>query len=58
MFLNHGDETQERSLKDPWELNGTLLFEPQVLLDTIMMKGGTLAPLYANAANMYYMNRS
>ena len=58
MFLNHGDETQERSLKDPWELNGNLLFEPQVLLDTIMMKGGTLAPLYANAANMYYMNRS
>lgn len=58
MFLNHGDETQERSLKDPWELTGNLLFEPQVLLDTIMMKGGTLAPLYANAANMYYMNRS
>lgn len=58
MFLNHGDETQERSLKDPWELNGDLLFDPQVLLDTIMMKGGTLAPLYANAATFYHMNNA
>ena len=58
MFLNHGDETQERSLKDPWELNGDLLFDPQVLLDTIMMKGGTLAPLYANAATFYRMNNA
>ena len=58
MFLNYGDETQERSLKDPWELNGDLLFDPQVLLDTIMMKGGTLAPLYANAATFYRMNNA
>ena len=58
MFLNHGDETQERSLKDSWELNGDLLFDPQVLLDTIMMKGGTLAPLYANAATFYRMNNA
>ena len=58
MFLNHGDETQERSLKDPWELNGDLLFDSQVLLDTIMMKGGTLAPLYANAATFYHMNNA
>ena len=58
MFLNHGDETQERSLKDPWELNGDLLFDPQVLLDTIMMKGGTLAPLYTNAATFYRMNNA
>lgn len=58
MFLNHGDETQERSLKDPWELTGDLLFDPQVLLDTIMMKGGTLAPLYANAATFYRMNNA
>ena len=58
MFLNHGDETQERSLKDPWELNGDLLFDSQVLLDTIMMKGGTLAPLYANAATFYRMNNA
>ena len=58
MFLNNGDETQERSLKDPWELNGDLLFDPQVLLDTIMMKGGTLAPLYANAATFYRMNNA
>lgn len=58
MFLNHGDETQERSLKDPWELNGNLLFDSQVLLDTIMMKGGTLAPLYANAATFYRMNNA
>ena len=58
MFLNSGDETQERSLKDPWELTGNLLFEPQVLLDTIMMKGGTLAPLYANAATFYRMNNA
>lgn len=58
MFLNSGDETQERSLKDPWELTGDLLFDPQVLLDTIMMKGGTLAPLYANAATFYRMNNS
>lgn len=58
MFLNSGDETQERSLKDPWELNGDLLFDPQVLLDTIMMKGGTLAPLYANAATFYHMNNA
>lgn len=58
MFLNSGDETQERSLKDPWELNGDLLFDPQVLLDTIMMKGGTLAPLYANAATFYRMNNA
>lgn len=58
MFLNSGDETQERSLKDPWELTGDLLFDPQVLLDTIMMKGGTLAPLYANAATFYRMNNA
>lgn len=58
MFLNQGDETQERSLKDPWELNGDLLFDSQVLLDTIMMKGGTLAPLYANAATFYRMNNA
>lgn len=58
MFLNNGDETQERSLKDPWELTGDLLFDPQVLLDTIMMKGGTLAPLYANAATFYRMNNA
>ena len=58
MFLNNGDETQERSLKDPWELNGNLLFDPQVLLDTIMMKGGTLAPLYTNAATFYRMNNA
>lgn len=57
-FLKTGDETQVRSLTDPWELTGTLLFEPQVLLDTIMMKGGTFAPLFSNVANMYYMNRS
>ena len=58
MFLNRGDETQERSLKDPWELTGDLLFDPQVLLDTIMMKGGTLAPLYTNAATFYRMNNA
>lgn len=57
-FLKTGDETQARSLTDPWELTGSLLFEPQVLLDTIMMKGGTLAPLYSNVATMYYMDRS
>ena len=58
MFLNQGDETQERSLKDPWELDGETLFDPNTLLDTIMMKGGTLAPLYANAATFYRMNNS
>ena len=58
MFLNQGDETQQRSLKDPWELTGDLLFDSQVLLDTIMMKGGTLAPLYANAATFYRMNNA
>lgn len=57
-FLKTGDENQTRSLSDPWELTGTLLFEPQVLLDTIMMKAGTLAPLYSNVATMYYMDRS
>lgn len=58
MFLNHGDETQERSLKDPWELDGNLLFDSQTLLDTIMMKGGTLTPLYANAATFYRTNNA
>ena len=58
MFLNQGEETQKRSLKDPWELTGDLLFDSQVLLDTIMMKGGTLAPLYTDAATFYSMNNS
>ena len=58
MFLNHGEETQERSLKDPWTLTGDLLFDPQVLLDTIMMKGGTLAPLYTDAETFYSMDNS
>ena len=58
MFLNQGDKTQERSLKDPWELDGETLFNPDTLLDTIMMKGGTLAPLYANAATFYRMNNA
>lgn len=58
MFLQHGDETQERSLTDPWELEGTLLFEPEVLLDTILMKGGEFTPIYQNIATFYRMNRS
>ena len=57
-FLKTADETQVRSLTDSWELNGNLLFEPQVLLDTIMMEGGAFAPLFSNVATMYYMNRS
>lgn len=56
-FLNHGSET-ERSLADSWELNGDLLFDPQILLDTIMVKGGEFAPLFANAATTYAMTRS
>lgn len=58
MFLQHGDETQERSLTDPWQLEGTLLFEPEVLLDTILMKGGEFTPIYQNIATFYRMNRS
>lgn len=56
-FLNHGSEI-ERSLADSWELNGDLLFDPQILLDTIMVKGGEFAPLFANAATTYLMTRS
>lgn len=55
-FLRTGDETQTRSLIDPWELEGTLLFEPEVLLNTIFMKGGEFAPLYQNVATFYRMN--
>lgn len=54
MFLNKN----ERSLKDSWELTGNLLFDADVLLDTIIMKAGELAPLYANVAMLYKMNHS
>jgi len=57
-FLQTADETQQRSLIDPWELTGDLLFDPQTLLDTIMLKAGTMPPLINNVAHFYSMNRS
>lgn len=55
-FLNHGSETK-RSLSDSWYLTGDLLFEPDVLLQTIMLKAGECATVFANAATMYNMTR-
>lgn len=57
LFLNQSSD-QRRSLTDPWALTGEdLLFEPEVLLSTIMLKAGECAPLYSNAATFYNMNR-
>lgn len=56
-FLNETEDVA-RSLKDPWELDGETLFDPETLLDTIIMKGGQLTPLYTNVATFYRMNRS
>lgn len=55
-FLNKGSETK-RSLSDSWVLTGDLLFEPSVLLNTIMLKAGECATVFANAATMYNMTR-
>lgn len=55
-FLNQTEDTK-RSLTDPWELKD-VEFEPEVLLDTIMLKAGECAPLYSNVATFYSMNRS
>lgn len=59
MFLNKGSEDgTKRSLTDPWYLQGEdLLFDPQVLLNTIMLKAGECAPLFSNAATFYNMNK-
>lgn len=58
-FLNNESEDNvARSLKDPWELDGETLFDANTLLDTIMMKGGQLTPIYTNIANFYRMNNS
>jgi hypothetical protein len=58
-FLNNESEDNvTRSLKDPWELDGDTLFNADTLLDTIMMKGGQLTPIYTNIANFYRMNSS
>lgn len=56
-FLNETEDVA-RSLVDPWELDGETLFDPETLLDTILMKGGQLTPLYTNIATFYRMNRS
>lgn len=58
MFLQTADETQVRSLTDPWALTGTLGFDPEILLDTILLKAGEMAPLYNNIATFYRMNRA
>lgn len=60
MFLNKTEDTEgnHRSLVDPWELNGPLLFEPQVLLDTIIDKYGEMATVYSNIATLYRRNLS
>ena len=55
LFLNKSSD-QPRSLTDSWDLNGELLFDPQVLLNTILLKAGQCAPVYSNAATFYNMN--
>lgn len=58
MFLQHGSEDgTKRSLADPWQLAGNLLFEPDVFLHTLLLKAGECAPLFSNAATMYNMNK-
>lgn len=69
----HQTSDVARSLTDPWELDPAkeydyegnptgqthdLPFEPQVLLDTIMLKGGELGILFNNVATYYRMNNS
>ena len=71
-FLNQTSDVS-RSLTDPWELDPVqeydyegnpipgqthdLPFEPQILLDTIMLKGGELGILFNNVATYYKMNK-
>ena len=71
-FLNQTSDVA-RSLSDPWELDPAkeydyegnptgntheLPFDPNVLLDTIMLKGGELGVLFNNIATYYKMNNS
>lgn len=65
-FLNRTEWTDEetgdegnRSLSDPWYGSQTQRetdFDPQTLLDTIMLKGGELGVLFNNIATFYKMN--
>lgn len=55
MFLNQTSDTP-RSLADPWELDGTTNFDKEVLLNTILLKGGELGPMFNNVATFYKMN--
>lgn len=65
-FLNQThweDEEDEgkRSLSDPWRGSIVQLetsFNPDVLLETIMLKGGELGVLFNNIATFYKMNRA
>lgn len=71
-FLNQTEDVA-RSLTDPWELDPAkeydydgnptgqthpLPFDPQVLLQTIMLKGGELGVLYNNIATYYMANNA
>lgn len=71
-FLNQTSDVS-RSLADPWELDPvqdydyegnpipgqthTLSFDPQILLNSIMLKGGELGILFNNIATYYKMNK-
>lgn len=70
-FLNQTSDVA-RSLTDPWILDPAqeydyegnptgdtheLPFDPQILLDTIMLKGGELGVLFNNIATYYRMNK-
>lgn len=71
-FLNQTEDVA-RSLTDPWELDPAkeydydgnptgetheLPFDPQILLQTIMLKGGELGVLYNNIATYYMANNA
>lgn len=54
-FLNQSSDVR-RSLADAWELDSQTSFDPDVLLSTIMLKGGELGILFNNVATYYNMN--
>lgn len=49
-------EDVARSLKDPWEIEGTD-FDSTTLLSTIMIKGGQMEPLFSDPRFFYTMNQ-
>jgi hypothetical protein len=54
-FLNQTSDVS-RSLADPWSLTDVQTFDPEVLLNAIMLKGGELGPIFNNIATYYKMN--